>query len=252
MKSRTIDQKTVSEIVMPGDKDKILEALAGRLRSNFQSIEVLQSCYELCAQLARDPGRYDTIISDDASGRLVSLLVKSVLDRTRERKGLKPLNLRFVAGGINRSDQKIAIREYLAKHHSEFGRILLVTEIVDTGDSMRNLLRLFADFKLSPDVASVSIAKLPDKYHVLFSNKLIYGSLGYAGGNLYGFDSRRQAGVDKKSTASSAHPASLRATELRGGNQRVAQQIQSSVNQTRKEINLISAVFLRLMDSERV
>ncbi len=225
----------------------VLLKLSEHLKSNLDTPEVLSACYELCKKLAADPAKYDTIISDDASGRLPSLLLKEILDQLRIRQNLPPLKIWFLSAGRNRLEQREAIAKFINQHLDDLHHALIVTEIVDSGESMKNFSQIFKNFSLLPDIASVSAVVDPSYYQGLFVNQLIVGQQGRVGGYLHGEAARFQAGVSKQGMRQpSAHPQSLREAARPGD--RV--DVQREVNRTRQEIGLIAKVFLKLLEIE--
>lgn len=218
------------------------EELSHRLETAISSPRLLEGLYSLCRQLADEPDKYDTLISDDASGRLVTLVLRRILDNRREKSGLPPMKVWFLASGRNEPLQQKAIDHFVARHASELGRVLIVTELVDTGDSLRDLTKSFAKKKLLPGIAALSVAEHPTFYAKKFTNNLIFGVQGYAGVDLH--DEHTFAGVRKDNTQRGAHPRRYKDFDLPS----LREANQEKVNQARQEVKLIADTFLQWLD----
>src|SRR3989338_10702411 len=85
--------------------------------------------FKLARNLKERALTYDTIVSDDASGRLVSLFLKKVFDGLRKKQNQPPVKINFISSGRSISKDKLnAINNFLDKNKNKFGRVLLVTE----------------------------------------------------------------------------------------------------------------------------
>ncbi len=232
------------------DKNLVLEKLAARLlNSPYGDEDLLTTLYHLCEQLAGVADEYSAIVSDDASGRLVSLVVKQIMDNQRCKTNLSPLPIYFVAGG---ADNQVALEHFIDQHRKELQRPLFVTEFIASGLSIENLTKIFRSQGCKPDVASLSLSDLKSSYHrrrqFCQLGKLFYGTEdSYIGESLYDDKSLNYGGVTKKIgprwSYHEAHPTRLTNT-VQPTDQA---DIQKAVNKTRQDINLISAVFNHLL-----
>ena len=84
---------------------------------------------------------YDTILSDDASGRLVSLFLREIIDRQRKKLGKNgELRTNFIAAG-HRFPMK-SVEGFIVEHKKDFGRTLVATEYIASGISTGRLAEI--------------------------------------------------------------------------------------------------------------
>src|SRR3989338_8489205 len=129
--------------------------------------------------------QYDTILSDDASGRLPSLLLRKIINRARDAN----IPIYFLAGGHGIPRRAEQIEAFLKKKKGELGKVLLVTEYVFTGLSMTNLTDILKKVGIVFDVASVVVSGTTK-----YEGDIIYGNMG---GSEAFFYSIRASGVSK-------------------------------------------------------
>lgn len=186
--------------------------LEARVNKPFEDTQI-ESLARLTLELGDRLEQYDTILSDDASGRLVTLLLKNIADRKRKEKGQNPTRVFFVAGGHYEKEEKKpaknAVEEFIASKREELGKTLLVTEHIFSGKSIMLLINILENQGVDFDVAAVSILSRPysteDTYDYRLTKRLYYGSIGNAGYYMYG--QRLQAGVHKTIKGQTqAHP----------------------------------------------
>lgn len=112
---------------------------------------------------------YDTIISDDTSGRVPSLVLRNVASATNEKKG-GPKTY-FITGGArlkeyeeNRSfdDLDKSINDFINKRKDEIKNPLVVTEVISSGKSLEAFLKRFHKFDIYPDIATLSTYQFTD------------------------------------------------------------------------------------------
>jgi hypothetical protein len=207
----------------------------------FKEAAVLEAAFALCRKLAVDPGRYDTIISDEASGRLISLVVKKVLDGLRLKENLPPLELKFLIGGAITAEQEQAVRDFVAANADQLERSLIVTEFISSGRGVKRMMNVFAFWGLFPDIAAVSIAKDLSDYRQSLTDKLIFGTIGRTGLKMY--DAKAQTGVTKV-MAPGPHPEKY--VDRVPSEDR--SEVQAGINLARKEVALVAETFLRLLE----
>ncbi len=153
----------------------------------FSRQETLEDLSRLVFELGDKITDYDTILSDDASGRLVSRLLWEISSTERKKIAKKTANGYFIAGGqpIKRDNDK-AITAFLEKNKQKLGKTLLVTEYIESGKSIMSLIKLLENEGIDFDVATVSIHFPPQEYNRRLSKRLYYGSEGPSGEFLYG------------------------------------------------------------------
>ncbi|MEI6650527.1 MAG: hypothetical protein WCL23_03785 [Candidatus Moraniibacteriota bacterium] len=140
----------------------------------------------LVLELRNDIGTYDTIVSDDASGRLPALFLHDIAGRKRKLEGKKDETMiYFVAGGQSvDSEGKAAAQEFVSSRKASMGRLLLVTELVISGESIRWLADIFMREGLRFDIACVSSIKPADRFignGIPGMERMRYGSIGDEG-----------------------------------------------------------------------
>lgn len=129
---------------------------------------------------------YDTILSDDASGRLVSLLLRHIVQGKRD-KAKEPLQTYFLAAGRDSTDDiKAKIDEFIVERKEKLGKVLLVTEYIGTGKTINFLVNTLEKHNVDFDLAAVSIRRSADFYEKGIQRHLFYGGRGEEGAYFYG------------------------------------------------------------------
>ncbi|MCL4437666.1 hypothetical protein M1513_01345 [Patescibacteria group bacterium] len=140
----------------------------------------VETLARLVVELGDKIPKYDTIISDDASARLVSLLMRKIINIKKEEAGEKPVETYFIAGG--RHDDNPEVYEYINKFieskKDNLKNTLLVTEYIYFGEGMLNLVRILEQNKIKFDIAAVSTQVTPRIYDRRISKHLYYGEAG--------------------------------------------------------------------------
>jgi len=126
----------------------------------FSEIAALETPLKTIIEgILKDGTTYDLIISDDTSGRIPTLVIGKVLNDLNERRGLRSIPVRF-AGGHHRLKDYLREHEMdviLRKMQKEPKRILLVTDYVASGRTIKDFGDFFAAREISYDIACVSI-----------------------------------------------------------------------------------------------
>lgn len=107
--------------------------------------------------------RWDAFLSDDAGARLPSLVIWNIARRYAQERDQTPPKLLFFPGGRVLTYTPVT-QEELKLHFQDLtreinGRVLLITEHVSSGDSLKIESKLLEDARLSHDVAVVSLAQ---------------------------------------------------------------------------------------------
>lgn len=187
---------------------------------------VVKAAARLVLELRDRLPHYDTILSDDASGRLVSLLLKRIIDRKKEELGGKKTATFFLASGRHSSTAiDKSIRKFIGKKKNELGKTLLVTEYIETGKSIEKLAKALKEKHIDFDIATLSIERLPQHYgESEFPRHMYYGALGKQGLSFY--DQENFGGVTKGERG--PHP-------VKSGSA-----VRSDVERARKEVIIIA------------
>lgn len=188
---------------------------------------------------------YDTIISDEASGRLPSLLIKKVIDKKRHQEGKTSIPLHFIAGGHQVDYREKSISEFLEKNKNNFGKILIVTDLIATGISMRQLATIFKSCGVNDfEIATVSLANDPEEQTLPLSENLtffqknniplIYGDVGKTGHYSF-YRKNSQTGVEKDILQREAFPSKSNTVS------------QNTINKIRGSIDILAEEFYQLI-----
>lgn len=205
-----------------------VEELSDGLKAPFESKELIRSLAGLVLKLKEKLPQYDTIISDDASGRLVSLMLRRIINKKKEGPEQDRVPIYFIAGGehyYKSVDEPIG--EFIddeIKKRNGLGKTLLATEYIESGNGIYKLIKILEDKGIDFDVAAVSIINKPKYYKDNLTKRLYYGEIGSSGlelYNKYGFsgvikDYSRETAFPVKYKASS--PAIVRKTRTEGVN----------------------------------
>ncbi|MGC9048982.1 MAG: hypothetical protein ACP5IX_02080 [Patescibacteria group bacterium] len=228
-----------------GDLDKIAEKIEFPFKpnlSNRKPSEVIEALACLVIKLERDLSTYDTILSDDVSGRLPSLFLRELINRIRSKAGKEPVKTYFLAAGrywwLIEKDK--AIRNFLVGKKKEIGKALVVTEYIESGHGITRLMELLKELGINFDVAAVSADSNSADYIQKFGNifkKVRYGKECSRIGLSFHSARERYSGVRKHPESISAHPEA------------VSLEDRSSLVRAREDANFLAEEFFnKLLD----
>src|SRR3989344_4526225 len=115
---------------------------------------------------------YGLIIGDDASGRIPALILGGFIKKVAKDKGQKPPETVFIPGKIDlpvianffEINLLEESEEYFKKHGATTDRrILIVTDTVQSGNSLKTLVRFIKRFGYVCDVATIGLEKPNDE-----------------------------------------------------------------------------------------
>ncbi len=196
--------------------------------------EAFQSLARLVIELEDKMPQYDTILSDEASARMISLLLKDLIDKKRKQTNKEASRLFFIIGG--RDDDPVKnknVEDFIEKNKRSFGKTLLSTKYIETGESITNLANLLAKHEVDFDISSVSIARNANKYPDEVKKRLYYGEENTRGLSFYNSPG---LGVTKSGENLSAHP------------HRDPDAEQEDINEARKDIKILSQELQKLFE----
>ena len=218
--------------------------------------------FKLARNLKERALTYDTIVSDDASGRLVSLFIKKVFDGLRKKQNQPPMQIRFIASGRFISENKReGIKGFLEKNKDKFGKVLLVTEYIETGQSINEIVNILNALQIDFDLAALTISR-----QVVES---LLRKWGLKGGFFFGGESQGRSylsggvklhgqkglsGITKNVEDSNPFPERFKTTiksEYPEDNKVVQQErqiVQQAVNRARKDIDLLAKKTIELLE----
>lgn len=115
-------------------------------------------------------GDYKVLVGEDASGRLPTFVMHKVLSAVYQEKGYPPVATRYLSGNRGNSwldvifqKKKSQLKEYLADLNEflgtemQSGKILIVTDHIETGKSLLLLTKLLNEAGIDYDIATVAI-----------------------------------------------------------------------------------------------
>lgn len=235
---------------------KLSETQEKEPRYHFKEIAELEKPIEnLVRQLKEriNAGEYDVLISDDVSGRLVTLALRKVIkerlkklqpDLTAEQKR-ESLRTHFIGGGQIHSDCE-ALLEFFKKIKPKVRkRALLITEFIGTGGSLARIGKIFEEQDIPFDIAAVvSLEKASyyDKYADVLNRHNLF--IGIPCGELPKIYGRKElSGIYKVDeelmNIGGAHPRPLREHPYPG------KDLQKDINMAREDVNILADQVLK-------
>ncbi|MDO8659898.1 MAG: hypothetical protein Q7K54_04870 [Candidatus Parcubacteria bacterium] len=188
-------------------KDKVInldELSAKMFTPVFKDKTVLEVFIKLVKNLSEKLSTYNTILSDDTSGRLISLVLRKVINEARKRKGLNSVDTYFLASGRhNRIDATQAIKNFLEKKKQKISKALVVTDHIETGQSIGKLVDTLESLSINFDIATLSSV---GAYHNKITNRLYQGKSDSKIGTHF-YNQWRLVDVEK--VTSSPHPTKI-------------------------------------------
>jgi hypothetical protein len=167
------------------------ENLVGRLHYPFNRNCVVEAFEHLVKELGPVIHKYNTIVGDDVSGRLPTLVIAELTRKKRIQLGLLPPQVFFLNAGSNIKNSTSInglpkVRDLIEKYADENRKILIVTEYVCTGDSISILANEFKKINLKPDLCILESSHDPIMIGSLADYKRFLGAVsGGAGGQFY-------------------------------------------------------------------
>lgn len=102
---------------------------------------------------------YNTLIGDDVSARIPTLVMRKVVNYFRSQKGLPNIRTFFIVGGEYLKEDIIEQRNAFFKRHSqEWGKTLYLTEYVELGMGTKQMAEGLTGAGINFDIAAISIA----------------------------------------------------------------------------------------------
>lgn len=114
---------------------KAIQSLGRDLNYPFSSYTICRGFVNLGVELKDRLATFDTVLSDDAGGRLVSLVMGKLINFQREALNLPPSRVFFLASSVN-TKAHAEIEAFLASRRSEIGNALVCTQFVDSGTTI--------------------------------------------------------------------------------------------------------------------
>lgn len=146
--------------------------------SPFGDEEALKALFFLTKKLLEQKNidSYDAIVSDDSAGRLVSRFFRDFISLPRVKVGEHPIPLfGFASGRASREERLNELSAIIKKNKHKFKKVLFVTENIESGRSVGQVIALFNQFGVSFDLAAVSLQKPVKAYSDELRENLVYG-----------------------------------------------------------------------------
>lgn len=162
--------------------------IAEKLHSGVLGWQQIAAIANLWVKLKDRWREFDIILSDDAGGRPLALLLTKLINQKRAAEGLNPLNVYFIAAGsILVDDIKSGhVREGLNVLLSNLqqrgiSKPLIATDHVASGNTVQALDNILQDFEMMPVFAAVSVevdALTSGNINPWSNQRIIYGDSG--------------------------------------------------------------------------
>jgi hypothetical protein len=228
---------------------------------NPEIAELLNPLKNLLTQLREriEKVGYQLVIGDDASGRIPALIVHKTLESICEQKGLFKPEILFFAGSRGLKEKRM-YQELEAKqaHIAELfrysnpkilRRALIVTDAIQTGDSLLPLVNGLNANGIDYDIASITLGSegkrnfKPDKAVARLSKKL-GGDLFYAKVSAFPavFDRKDLSGVQKDPREVFSFPVTADSED--SIEQEKVRRIQEKINSARKDSKILARKLL--------
>lgn len=150
------------------------EQIVSRLSTDIFTANHILSLVSLWYQIKDRVDALNVILVDSADGQPDALILRKLINKTRSVHGLPPAEMYFVAGGktlsfdyLNEASQatRPALEKFLESlHRRSVGKILIVTEYVYSGGTIKVLGQLAQKHGLDFEVAAVSADSPKEDY----------------------------------------------------------------------------------------
>lgn len=108
-------------------------------------------------------GEYGLIIGDDASGRIPTLILGNFIKKISERRSLNKPNIIFIPGKLRwhtilGHNKRKELEKYIGKFGADRDkRVLIITDTVLSGDSLKILMALLREMGFICDIATMGV-----------------------------------------------------------------------------------------------
>lgn len=206
---------------------------------------------------------YDSIIGDDISGRLPTLIIGKLVNRKRRELGKNPVPVLFIAGGKSKNiwgeKQREGVTGFLKDRKSDIGhKTLISTEYISSGKGVSWVLEALKDLGIDYDVSAVSINTEVERESSVegeLAGKVFYGGNSHEGAFFHA--SYSGVGVMKPeydwfSGIPSAHSKRGRQSQEYDKNSnwymRDREQLRGQIVDARKDVNVISEELYKILE----
>lgn len=198
-----------------------------------------------------EAGEYGLIIGDDASGRIPTLILGNFIKKISEQRGLYKPNIIFIPGKLRsrifgRDNDRKELEEYVGKFGADRDkRILIVTDTILTGDSLKTLVSVLHKIGFICDIATIGVETDEEDSEDLLDRDFNLEHAEIISGEYYTEDSvmpntpkiyreKTLSGVTKKT-------GQTKSTTIKSGEsyEDEKEMIQDQINQARKDANIV-------------
>ena len=208
--------------------------------------EAIESLACLTFKLKDELVNYDTVLIDDASGRLVGLylLEQIKIKKTEEGKSRKVMAYGVASGNNVFSGQEDAVRKFIRDKKDSFGRVLVVTEHIRHGNGIMPLAESLAREGVDFGIATVSAedtfidsnnSRYSDERWKWLKDKVVYGNKGKGGLFFYHALESGMMKIQPSKNKFLAHAQKNPATD------------KSVINETRRDMGYLARNILEVM-----
>lgn len=204
----------------------------------FSDKDVIEAFRSLVEKLGEKLSTYDTMLSDDASGHLISLVLREIINEARKKTGLESIKTYFLASGRHDSDVTMQkIQTFLEGKRPDIKKALLVTEFISSGRSIEKLTTILDALKIPFDLASLSIDNEPNSYGAQIYSRLNYGQKSRVGMAFFG--QTLLTGIEKNAGGGTPHPIKDKVN------------LRAAILATRRDVKKLAKVLISLIDEDK-
>jgi len=171
------------------------DELASQMHYPFDNVHLLYGIAKLVSRVGHNIDSYDVVISDEVSGRLLSLFLSRIINNRRHAQNTRSIRTYFLVKNEYDETEQYVLPDNLKKG-------LLVTEVVASGRSMRILRNMLSNSNIELDMACLSFGV--DSIASFTGSKIFYVDKHQSGNLLHG--SLVPTGVIKPSGENLLHP----------------------------------------------
>jgi hypothetical protein len=145
------EQSAAEQELTPKEQLACQEAISDLKRPLLSLIEQLGSKLEA--------GEYDTLLVDDGSARMPAWIMKKVSDELRKGDNHGQIKAQYIAMGQDNTENKgeIVKESLIERAMDKGGKVLIVTEYIETGNSLTILCSALNDLGIAYDIATCGI-----------------------------------------------------------------------------------------------
>lgn len=231
------------------------ETTEQEIEEKFETVNVktIEKPLRLILNQAKDNlenGAYSLLVGDDTSARLITLTLKKVVDYIDDRKGLPHIPTIFIQAGryINPEQIEMQIKNIKDRWGTvcEGKKILLITDYVRSGGTMKRLSEMFNASGLNFDVATVDMDQSEESYRkqgVFSSDTVVFSgnpSSEHKQPEIWGNPAMVGLGKDKDSEISRGRANNGTEMKIKGLTHKTNQLSRELQGEARRDVNQVA------------